>query len=74
MTLTLLRWRKMYMIEMMIILKNDDEKEAKCPDDTSTVEMKEGVSDKKYENNGKMMTKKRQNTQVTFILLIWRKV
>ena len=30
---------------MTIIKKNDERKEAECPDDTSTVGMEEGVND-----------------------------
>ena len=33
--------------------KNDKEKEAECPYDTSPVEMEEGVNDRRYEKNEK---------------------
>ena len=34
--------------------KYDEEKEAKCPDDTSTVDMEEGVNDSKDDSNEKI--------------------
>ena len=34
-------------------LKNDEEKEAEIPDDTSTVDMEEGVNDRNDDNNEK---------------------
>ena len=37
------------------------EKDAECPDDTTPVDTEEGVSDRKDDNNEKMMGKKRQN-------------
>ena len=39
------------MIEKMTIIKNDEEKEAECLDDTSPDEMEEGVSDRKDDKN-----------------------
>ena len=54
--------------------KNDEEKEAECPDDTPPVDMEEGVSDIKNDDNEKMMRKRGQNAQITLPLLIWRKV
>ena len=40
---------------------NDEVKEAECPGDASPVEMEEGLSDRKYDNNEKLIRKKRQN-------------
>ena len=34
--------------------KNDEEKEAECPQDTYPVDMEEGVSDRKEDKNEKM--------------------
>ena len=48
--------------------------EAKFPDDTSRVDMEEGLSDIKYDNNEKNDGKKMQNAMMTLLLLIWRKV
>ena len=62
------------MIEKMTRIKKYEEKEAEYPDDTSPVDMEEGVSDRKYDKNEKMMREKRQNSQMTPPLLIWRKV
>ena len=55
-------------------MKNDEEKEAECPDDTPSVDMEEAVSERKYDKNERMMRKKRHNAQMTLLLLIWRKV
>ena len=41
------------MIEKMTTMKNDEEKESECPDDTSPVDMEEGVSDRKDDKNEK---------------------
>ena len=54
--------------------KNDEGKEAYCPDDTSPVEMEEGVSDRKDDKNEKMTSKNMHNAMMTLLLLIWRKV
>ena len=54
--------------------KNDEEKEAECLDDTSPVDMEEGVSDKNMTRMRKMMRKKRQNDQMALPLLILRKM
>ena len=35
----------------MKIMKNDEEKEAECPDNSSPIDMEEGVSDRKYDKN-----------------------
>ena len=48
--------------------------EAEFPDDTSPVDMEEGVSDIKDDNNEKMMRENGQNAQMTLPLLIVRKV
>ena len=42
-----------------LIKKYDEEKEAECPDDTYTIEMEEGVSDRNYEKNEKKSRGKR---------------
>ena len=44
------------------------------PDDTSPVDMEEGVKNINDDRNKKMMRKKIQNSQMTPLLLIWRKV
>ena len=63
------------MIEMITKMeKIDEEKEAECLDDTSPVDMEEGVSDRNDDKNEKMTRKKRQNTMMTLPLLRWRKV
>ena len=62
------------MIEKTTRIKNDEGKEAECPDDTSTVDMEECVNDRKYDKNQKMMRKKRKNAHMILPLLIWRKV
>ena len=49
-------------------------KEGECPDDTSPIDIEEGVSDIKYDNNEKMMRNKRHNSQMNLTLLIWRTV
>ena len=54
--------------------KYDKEKEVECPDENSTVEMEEGVNDRKYDSNEKMMRGKVQNAHMTLPLLILRKV
>ena len=54
--------------------KYGKEKEPECPDETSPVDMEEGVSDRKYDKNENTMRKKRQNSQMTILLLICRKV
>ena len=48
--------------------------EAEFPDDTSTVDMEEGVNDRKYDNNKNVMRKKRHNAYMTLPLMRWRKV
>ena len=54
--------------------KNDEGKEAESPDDTLPVVMEEGVSEIKNDKNEKMMREKSQNSHMTLLLLIWRKV
>ena len=49
-------------------------KEAECPDGTPPDDMEEGVSEKKVDKNEKLMREKRQNAQMTLLLMIWRKV
>ena len=53
--------------------KNDEVKEAECPDETSPVEIEEGVNDKKDDKDKNIMRGKRQNSQMTLTLLILRK-
>ena len=53
---------------------NDEGKESGYPDDTPPVNMEEGVSNRKDENNKKLKRGKRQSSQMTLPLLIWRKV
>ena len=49
--------------------------DAEFPDETSTVDMEEGVSNRKdNKNEKKMLREKRQNAQMTHSLLILRKV
>ena len=48
--------------------------ETEWPADTSPVDMEEGVNDRKYDRNKKMMRKKRHNYQMALPLLILRKV
>ena len=55
----------------MTRIKNDEEKEAQCPDDTSPVNMEKGVNDIK---DDKKTREKRQNAHRTLPLLILRKV
>ena len=50
MKLLLLRCSKVQMIEKATRMKNNEGKEAECPDDTSPVDIEEGVNDKKDEN------------------------
>ena len=47
---------------------------AEFPDDTSPVDIEGGVSDRNDEKNEKILSKKRQNSQMTLPLLRWRKV
>ena len=54
--------------------KNDEEKEAECPDDNPPVDIEETVSDIKDDKNEKNMRKNRQNSHMTLLLLIWRYV
>ena len=58
----------------MTIMKNDEEKEAECLDDISPIDMEECVKDRNDDINKNMMRKKSQNSQMTLLLLIWRKV
>ena len=58
----------------MTRIKNDEEKEAECPDDTPPVDMGGGVSGRTNDKNKKMMREERQNAQMTLPLLICRKV
>ena len=41
--------------------KKDEEKESECPDDTSPVDMEEGIKDINDDMNEKTMVEKRQN-------------
>ena len=52
----------------------DEGKEAECPDGTPTDDMEEGVSERKYGKNGKLMREKRQNSHMALLMLIRRKV
>ena len=54
--------------------KFDVEKEAEFPDDTSTVDMEEGVNDRKDEINEKHYEEKRHNALMTLPLLLLRKL
>ena len=54
--------------------KNDEEKEAVHPYETSPVYIEEGISAKNDDRNEKKMSKKRPNAQMTLPLLRWRKV
>ena len=54
--------------------ETDVEKEAEGLDDTYPDDMEEGINDRKYEKNEKMMRENRQNAHMTLPLLIWRKV
>ena len=53
---------------------NDEEKEAECPYDNPKIDMEKGVSERKNDKNEKPRRKKRQNAQMTLLLMIWRKV
>ena len=48
--------------------------DAEFSDNPSPIEKEKGVSDRKNEQNEKMMRENRQNAQMTLPLLIWRKV
>ena len=48
--------------------------DAEFSDNPSPIEKEKGVSDRKNEQNEKMMREKRQNSQMTPPLLIWRNV
>ena len=50
------------------------EKEEKCPDVTLPDDMEKGVGDEKYDKNDILDDEKRQNAQITLLLMIWRKV
>ena len=54
--------------------KNDKYKEPKCPDDTSTVDMEEGVIYRKYNSKENIIREKSQNALMTLPLLKLRKV
>ena len=54
--------------------ENDEEKKAKCLDDTSPEEMEEDISDKKMPGVKIMMRKKNLDAQMTLHLTIWRKM
>ena len=53
---------------------NEEKIEATCLDETPPVDMEEGVSERKYDRNEIMTRKKRQNSHMKLVLLIWRKV
>ena len=54
--------------------KKVEGKEAECPDCTPPDDMEEGASEKKDDRNEKMVREKRQNSQMTLLLMIWRQV
>ena len=54
--------------------KIDEGKNAECPNDTPPKDMEEGVSERKDDKNEKLTSEKRQNSQMTLLLMIWRKV
>ena len=49
-----------------------DRKEVECQDETPNNDMEEGVDEKIYEMKEKYLTEKRQNDNMTLLLLIWR--
>ena len=51
-----------------------DIREAEFPDETSPIDMEEGVNDREDDKNGKTMRKNRQNAHMALPLLILRKV
>ena len=52
----------------------DEKKKAKDPDVTPPVDMEEGVDDDKMTVLKYLMREKRQNAQMSLLLMIWRKV
>ena len=54
--------------------KFDEEKEAEFPDDTSTVDMEEGVNYRKDDSDEKNDKEKLKNSLMTLSLLLWRPV
>ena len=54
--------------------KNDEDKEAESPDDTSPVDTEEGVNDRKDDRNKKNDEEKYAEFPLTLPLLRWRKM
>ena len=52
----------------------EEEKKAEYPDVTPPDDMDKGLGDKKIEKTTELTRKKKQNAQMSLLLMIWRKV